>query len=137
MESWRHVWRNGVAPLLSDRALRALKTGLEQDDKTILQGSTTDPPPMFVCINDEVACACPLAYTGWQGEGLVTVGEVNDYFAKLCVEASNLLGDPAGIRWLTNWIDEVARSDMREALLTEVNLTIQGRSDEPVSVEAR
>ena len=32
MESWRKVWREGVAPLLSTHSLEALRRGLLNDD---------------------------------------------------------------------------------------------------------
>ena len=46
MESWRKVWREGLAPLLSDNSLRALRRALVEDDPRLIQGATTTPPPL-------------------------------------------------------------------------------------------
>jgi len=51
MESWRKVWREGVAPLLSTRSLETLRHGLVTDDPQLQQGATTTPPPLQ-CVQD-------------------------------------------------------------------------------------
>ncbi len=121
MESWRKVWREGLVPLLSTAALEALRRGLADDDARLLQGSTTTPPPLQ-CVQDwPVEAACALGYCGWQGEGLETVAEVEEFFARMCFEIDKRLGEPAGCRWFLNWFDETPREEMRRELLAEVN----------------
>ena len=121
MESWRKVWREGVVPLLSTESLDALRQGLVNDDARLIQGATTTPPPLQ-CVQDwPVEAACGLGYCGWQGEGLETVAEVEEFFAKMCFEIDRNLGEPAGCRWFLNWFDETPRDEMREQLLAEVN----------------
>ncbi len=127
MESWRKVWREGIAPQLSPEALDALRDGLARDDARLLQGATTAPPPLQ-CVQDwPVEACCALGYGGWQGDGLETVAEVEQYFAETCFEADRLLGEPAAVRWFLNWYDETPRDEMRRLLLAEVHHTLARR----------
>src|ERR1700730_6525188 len=69
MESWRNVWREGVAPLLSLESLGSLRQGLVDNVGRLLQGATTTPPPLQ-CVQDwPVEAACILRYCGWGGGG--------------------------------------------------------------------
>src|SRR5687768_2551950 len=84
MESWRIVWRDGFVPGLSTVGLTALRDALRGDDPRLVQGSTTTPPPLM-CVQDwPVEAADALGFTGWQGDGLETVGQVEEHFAKCC-----------------------------------------------------
>src|SRR6266511_1592639 len=132
MESWRNVWRQGVAALLSTESLEALRQALVNDDPRLLQGATTTPPPLQ-CVQDwPVEAACGVGFCGWQGDGLETVAEVEEFFARVCFEVDQRLGEPAGCRWFLNWFDETPRDEMRRLLLGEVNRTLaQRRSGEP------
>src|SRR5579883_830765 len=106
MEGWRKVWREGFAPVLSTESLEALADALERDDRRLTQGSTTTPPPLM-CVQDwPCEGACALGYCGWHGEGLQSVGEVEEFFAKCCFEADRRLGEPAACRWFLNWFDD-------------------------------
>jgi hypothetical protein len=135
METWRKVWREGVSPQLSTGGLRALQQALREDDDRLLQGATTSPPPLH-CVRDwAIEAACVIGYCGWHGEGLGTVAEVEDYFARVCFEVDNALGEPAACRWFLNWFDDAPRREVRAQLLSEVMRTLiergQGqRSDE-------
>lgn len=123
-ESWRHVWRRGFAPQLSLRQLDALRQGLEADDPRLMQACTTSPPPLE-CVSDwPCEGACLIGYCGWQGDGLATVAEVEEYFARACYECDQLLGEPAACRWLLDWYDATPREEMRRELLAEVELAI-------------
>ena len=127
MESWRKVWREGVEPLLSIEGLEALRWGLATDDGRLLQGATTTPPPL-ACVQDwPVEAACALGYCGWLGDGLETVGEVEEFFARMCFEIDQRLGEPAACRWFLNWFDETPRDEMREQLLAEVQRALAQR----------
>jgi hypothetical protein len=127
MESWQKVWREGVAPMLSTVGLEALKQALMTDDARLLQGATTTPPPL-PCVQDwPVEAACALGFCGWQGEGLETVAEVEEFFARMCFEIDQRLGEPAACRWFLNWFDETPREEMRELLLSEVNRALAQR----------
>ena len=126
MESWRKVWRDGVAPLMSDDGLIALRKALIDDDPKLIQGGTTNPPPLQ-CVQDwPCEAACALGYAGWQGDGLNTVGEVEEYFARMCHEIDQRIGEPAGCRWL-NWFDETPRDEMRRLFLEEITLELGNR----------
>lgn len=127
MESWRKVWRDGVEPLLSIDGLRALQTALMTDDSRLLQGATTTPPPLQ-CVQDwPVEAACPIAFCGWLGDGLTTVAQVEEFFARICFEIDLRCGEPAACRWFLNWADETPRDEMRAKLLDEVRLAIEQR----------
>jgi hypothetical protein len=127
MESWRKVWREGLAPLISTQGLEVLRAALANDDGRLLQGATTTPPPLQ-CVQDwPVEAACALGFCGWQGEGLETVAEVEEYFARLCFEVDQRLGEPAACRWFLNWFDETPREEMRQLLLAEVQRTLAQR----------
>lgn len=129
MESWRKCWRDGIVPLLSKGHLTTLKNALESDDRRLLQGATTTPPPL-TCVQDwPVEAACALGFCGWQGDGLSdglgTVGEVEEFFARTCYEIDKLLGEPGGCRHFLNWFDETPRDEMRRELLGEVERAIR------------
>ncbi len=128
--SWRDAW-HAAAPLLSTRALEALACALEIDDQRLGQGYTTTPPALR-CVEDwPVESACLLAYCGWQGEELPTVGAVEEYFAQLCFKIDQHMEEPAGCRWLLNWFDETPREEMRRQLLPEVLAELQRRRAAP------
>lgn len=135
MESWRLVWRDGFVPVLSNAGLEALRDALRGDDPRLTQGSTTTPPPLM-CVQDwPVEAADGIGFTGWQGDGLDTVGEVEEYFARVCFEADERLGEPAACRWFLNWFDDTPRSEMRHELLAEVERALADRL--PVMPAAR
>ena len=127
MESWRKVWREGLAPVLSTNGLRALRRGLVSDDPRLTQGSTTTPPPLQCVLDWPVEGACVMGYCAWQGDGLESVGEVEEYFAKVCFEADQRLGEPAAVRYFLNWFDDTPRDEVRRELLTEVNRALAER----------
>ena len=74
-----------------------------------------------------VEAACALGFCGWQGDHLDSVADVEEYFARMCFETDQRLGEPAAIRWFLNWFDETPREEMRRQLLGEVNRTLAGR----------
>src|SRR5579885_1645742 len=94
MESWKKVWREGLVPHLSVAGLQALRAALRADDQRLIQGATTAPPPLQ-CVQDwPVEAACALGYCGWQGDGLETVAEVEEFFSQICFYADQELGEP-------------------------------------------
>ena len=124
METWKVVWRKGIAPLMNEQRLLALQKALIEDDPRLLQGATCTPPPLR-CVEDwPVEAACGLGFCGWQGDGLETVGEVEEFFARMCFAIDQNLGEPAGCRWWLNWFDETPRDEMRRSLLEEVNRSL-------------
>jgi len=127
MERWQHVWREGFTPFLPTDGLLALRDALETDDPRITQGSTTTPPPLL-CVQDWlVEAACALGFCGWQGESLASVGEVEEFFARMCFEADTRLGEPAACRHFLNWFDDTPRNIMRRDLIAEVELSLAAR----------
>ncbi|MBV9124134.1 MAG: hypothetical protein JO112_12310 [Planctomycetes bacterium] len=128
MESWRKVWREGLAPQLSTRGLEALRQALIHDDPRMLQGATTTPPPLQCLQEWPVEGACGLGFCGWQGDDLKTVGQIEEFFARMCFEADQILGEPAACRWFLNWFDETPREEMRALLLPEVSRVLAHRA---------
>lgn len=126
MESWRKVWREGIASLLSTQSLLALKEALDKDDPALIQGATITPPPLQ-CVQDwPVEAACPIAYAGWQdGEGRDVVADVEEFFARVCFECDQLMEEPAACRHFLCWWDNTPRNKARLALLEEVNKRLE------------
>lgn len=140
MDTWRKVWREGIAPQLSTKGLEALRRALVTDDPRLLQGVTTTPPPLQCMQEWPVEAACVVGFCGWQGDDLETVGEVEEFFAQVCFAADQCLGEPAACRWFLNWFDDTPRAEMRRLLLGEVHraLTQRFRNDgepEPSTVD--
>ena len=127
MESWRMVWREGFAPVLSNAGLESLWQALRNDDPRLVQGATTAPPPLLSVCDWDCEGTCAIGFCGWKGEGLGTVGEVEEFFARICFEVDKRLGEPAGCRWFLNWFDDTPREEMRDELLTEVERAIRQR----------
>ncbi len=131
---WREAWRRGFAPQISVCGLEALKRALESDDSRLVQGATTVPAPLM-CVQDwPVEAACALSYCGWMGEGLETVGEVEEFFSSLCFEADQTLGEAAACRWFLNAFDDWPRSEMIKNLLPEVQRELDRRNDANTTV---
>lgn len=135
MESWRKVWREGLAPVLSTVGLEALAQGLAADDPRLIQGATTLPLPVAGVEDWPVEATCVVGYCAWQGEGLQTVGEIEEHFAQVCGAADAALGEPGACRWFLNWYDEAPREEMRRLLLEEVELALAQRRQEHLPVE--
>lgn len=127
MEKWRRVWRHGLAPHLSRAGLRALQTALLLDDRRLLQGAVSSPPPLDALRGRPVNCACAIGLCGWQGEGLRNIGQVEDYFHRICEAADAVFHEPAACRFFLNWYDDTPRADMRRELLAEVTRALDER----------
>lgn len=130
MESWRLAWRNGAGPCLSTRQLEALLLALRTNDKCLIQQATTVPPPLQSVIDWPVEAACLLGYACWKGDGLTTVGETEEAFARLCYKIDTALGEPAGCRYVLNPFDEWSREEMIANLLPEVERELARRQEE-------
>lgn len=135
MESWRTVWRDGFAKILPVAGLVALRTALEVDDPRLIQSATTTPPPLMCVQNWPVEAACALGFCGWQGEGLSTVGEVEEFFARMCFESDRQLGEAGAMRWFLNWFDDTPRDEMRRELAAEIELALAAREPTPTESE--
>src|SRR5262245_52970307 len=120
MESWRYVWRTGAVPHLVTEALEALRQALVSDDARLIQGATTQPRPLECYADFPAEGACALSFGPWQAEGLVTVGEVEESFARLCDQIDRCTGEPGSFRYFVTWLDDTPRDVMRRELLCEV-----------------
>src|SRR5262245_3773226 len=125
---WRKVWR-AFAGHMSRAGLEALQTALETDDPRLIQGWTMKPAPLVCFATCEVEAACAVSLAGWRGDGLLTVSEVDEFFARMCFTVDEYLGESAGCRWFLNWYDETPREVMRQELLREVRYALGQRSD--------
>lgn len=128
MERWRLVWRQGFAKAVTTAGLESLREALEKDDPRLIQGGTTSPPPLE-CVKDFPAeAACALGFCGWMGDPhLGTVGQVEEFFARVCLRAYQELGEPAACQWFLNWYDDTPRDEMRRELLAEVERELLSR----------
>ncbi len=132
MDSWRKVWREGVDPVLSLEGLQALERALKTDDPRLLQGATTTPPPLQSVMDWPVEAACALGLCGWLGDELDTVGEVEEFFGRVCWEVDRKMNERAGSRWFLNAYDEWPRPVMIAKLLPEVQRSLALRMGEEV-----
>lgn len=119
---WAYVFHKAVAPTLGLALLRRLADALRRDDPKLIQGATTAPPPLQCVQEWPCEAGCAIAYS-FMGE-LVTVGEVEEAFARACFMIDQALGEPAGVRWFLNWFDETPREEMIALLLPEVEKAI-------------
>jgi hypothetical protein len=120
IEKWRDTFRRGIAPTLSDAALEALRVGLLEDDPRVLQGCSTRPPPLTACWSIPCEAACPIGYAGWQGEGIETVGGVEEFLRGVLAESDRLTGERGSARHLLNWVDCSPRDVVRREMLAEI-----------------
>ena len=125
MEKWRRVRREGLAPHISRAGLLALRSALVRDDPRLLQGRVSIPPPLDAVRACALEGACALAYCGWQGEGLASVGRVLDFYHRLCELADAEFNEPAACRYFLNWFDDTPRAAMRRELLAEVHRALE------------
>ncbi len=130
MTSWQTVFHKGIVPCLSTAGLKALRRALATDDSRLMQEGTTSPPPLQCVLDWPVEAACAVGYCGWVGDGLETVAEVEEFFAKICFDCDQLLQEPAGCRWFLNWFDETPRDVVLRELLPEVKLALSARARE-------
>ncbi len=127
MYRWQRVWREGLAPLLSETGLEKLRQGLVRDDVDLVQGRTMTPPPLAGLEDAEVEAACALCYAAWHGDGCKTVGALEQFFQETCEAADEALGEPAACRHFLDWFDATPRPAMRRQLLSEVELALRQR----------
>lgn len=133
MEMWRQSWRalcdirkdDGVY-LIPTEGLRRLARALASDDTRLLQGATTSPPPLLSVKDWPVEGADPIAFLGWT-DG-IAVAELQEFFAETCFALDMALQEPAGCRWLLNWLDDTPRDQMRLLLLAEVHMELRNRN---------
>lgn len=134
MERWREVWREAIVPLLSTNSLVALRWGIMNNDHRLIRGTTVYPIPVSSNADETPVSACAIGYCGWQGEGLNTVAEVEEFFARMCIEIDTRMNEPAGCRWWLNWFDSTPKEEVWREMLHEIDLALEGRvimGDEP------
>ncbi len=125
--TWQQVWREGIAPQLDRDQLLALAEALRTNDERLLQGSTTQPPPLRAVQDWPCEGGCVIAFAhvetcgGW---GAAKVGDIEERFAAVCCECGVRMGMPAAERFLLNWWDDTPRAQAVPALLAEVELSL-------------
>jgi hypothetical protein len=129
MESWKMVWRDGFQPQFSDRQLLALRDALLADDPTLIQGATTQPPPLLCVADWSVEACCAVSYCGWKGADLNSVGDVEEFFARSVFAADDLLGEPAASRWFLNAFDNTPRDVFFPELAAEITRELERRAE--------
>jgi hypothetical protein len=126
LTAWQRSFR-AIADQLPTAGLEALRLALASDDRRLITGATTSPPPLQCCADWPVEAACPIAFAAWQGGNLQTVGEVEEAFARVCFAADQQLGEQGGIRYCLNHVDDTPRPTMRRELLVEVDAELMRR----------
>lgn len=119
MESWRMSWREAVAPRLSLAGLRALREGIINRDPALIHGATVIPGPE-VRPNVAPRGACGIAYPGWKGDGLQTVGEVQFYW-------NEVVGTEGRCGSFISWWDESTDEKIASELLPEIDMAIKAK----------
>jgi hypothetical protein len=144
--SWRETFRRGIVPQLSRRQLERLRKAVADNDPRLLQGATTQPPPLQ-CVQDwPVEAACLMGFCGWMpGDTakdpceLETVADVEEAFAQMAFRCDEMIGIPAGCRFFMNPYDDWTREEMRLNLLPEIDRAIAAlaakETDTPLTVD--
>jgi hypothetical protein len=129
MTCWQHAFRSGIAAQLPREGLVALRRALATGDKRLIQGTTTMPPPLQMCQDLPCERACAIAYCcAFTSDVLLKpVAEVEEFFARVCFQADQALGEPAACRWFLNWFDETPMEKVRPLLLAEVDAELARR----------
>lgn len=128
LQKWKRVWREGLAPQISRNGLLALQSALRRNEPLLMQGAICSPPTLDALRDRPVVCACAIGYCGWRGDGCATVGELEDYFHRVCEAADAAFREPAACRFFLNWFDDAERATMRRELLGEVSLALSERN---------
>lgn len=121
------IFREGLAPILSLEGLLALERAMETDDPRLLQGGTTEPPPFSFCADWKPARACLIALPYWLGDGLETLGEIEEAFARTCHEIHLRTGIINAAGELLTPYDTMPREEMIATFLPEVKAAIASR----------
>jgi hypothetical protein len=127
MESWREVWRVGLAPVISTAGLVALRDALRSDDPRLVQHATTLPLITDETRHEPPEAACAVGFCGWMADDLESVDAVDEFFNRTCFESDQRLGEVAACRWFLNWVDDAPRDEMRRELLAEVERALAER----------
>jgi hypothetical protein len=126
---WKEVFRRGIAPQLPTDGLAALSAALVKNDRRLLQGATTMPPPLqcVAALPCEGACAIGFCCAFTEPVTLKQVAEVEQFFAQVCFKCDQALNEPAACRWFLNWYDLTPRDEMRVELLGQVEAELFSR----------
>jgi hypothetical protein len=92
-----------------------------------LQLQTVSPLPLQPHAPRPVQGACPIAFAGWKGDGLLIVADLEEFFARVLFRAGERLGDRTGARYFLNWWDDSPREEARRELLAEVRRELARR----------
>lgn len=122
------MWRQGFAKVLPTKGLQGLLTALESNDVRLHQGLTTSPPPLLCAQDWPCEGADAIGFVGWAEQDMdATVGEVEEFFAKVCFDSDQLTGGPADCRYVLNFWDDTPRGEARRELAHEVKLVLLAR----------
>jgi hypothetical protein len=80
--------------------------------------------------------ACPIGYALWKGDGASSVRELEERFARACMEVDFTLGEPAAVRHFLNWVDDNPLDEVRRLLLIEVLWALVTRALTPAPAVA-
>lgn len=127
MESWRLVWREGIAPNLPLLGLLLAARALAENSVEIVQGATTSPPPLLALVDQPAQAADLISFCNWKGWLLQTIGEIEEAFSQVCYDCDYQIGEPAACRWFLNWWDDSDRTVLRVEMDYEIKREIERR----------
>jgi hypothetical protein len=124
LATWQRVFRQGLLPQFTKKSMEAFYAALLRDDPRIITGATMAPPPLSCMEGEAVERCCPLCWLLLDGRKPyeVSVGPLDERFAKACFECDQLMGEPASARAFLNAVDEWDRETMRKNLMAEIEV---------------
>lgn len=123
----RKVLIEGFFPAVPTDRLRGLLFLVLNDDPRLIQGSTCFPPPLMATEGENVESVDPVAFLSVDNALTLTVGEVEEAFAKACFDMDSRLGEPAACRWLLNATDDYSRKEVWDFWATELQKELHSR----------
>lgn len=127
--AWQRAFRDGIAPNLSDNELACLAEGIRNKDERIVNGCGIVPEPSPMNSAKTPTHADPVNYAIWVGnKDVQTVGDLEERSARVMFEADQILGQPAAVRYLLNWIDDNPLETTMPQLLALVEEIIRARA---------
>lgn len=129
LAGWQVAFRQGVAPQLSTAALERLADGLLGDDPALVQGWTTEPPPVEHCLDEYATGGCLLCY-GLMADfdGPPLVADLAGRFGDVCRRCDEALGLPGAVGYLLRAWDDLPRAEARALFRAEVERTLLERA---------
>lgn len=134
-EATRRVFHEGFVPLLKDEELWVLKGWLTMAPERFKQGYTLYPVPTPAeepyMMPD---CGCLITNIG-RINMLKYADELYEYFARMCYNIDQNMGEPSAVRYLLNWYDDSPWEDVKNGSIEELEAALQCRKNKSLSMQ--